>query len=305
MKSLRRREITRRSEENRASLSRFPLKIARRSGLARGSGKRDETKPKPLRTTPTHGQAASSRNMGAMGACGRSSLLAAALICLGPAAPASGFPTIGRRRHHSGPPSVGDIPRRRDASGFAPSASAQTANPPAPTGHRRRSWALHANRNDDDDDGGNGTNPLDARLRRADFNEIRRDLVLTACFVLGRYLIYDVSTGPKAEPGFGASDAVYLSGTLSSASVLAAYWTAAGLLTRLFETGRTRDVGTVLLANAVNLAMCVPAWIATEHALRFGPADVGGTTLDGAVAGAFVGLGCFMAAMKVVTADWR
>ena len=230
-----------------------------------------------------------------MGTCRRSSIAAAALCFT---APASGFAPI-RRRHHR--PSVSDVypPRQRDGR-FAPS-SPRCRISPTP------SRALFA-RNDDDDrdtERGSGTNPIDARLARADFPEMRRDLVLTACFVLGRYLLYDISTGAKAEPGFDAADAVYLSGTLSSASVLAAYWTAAGLLTRLFENRRTRDLATTLLANAVNLAMCVPAWIATEHACRFGPADVGGSTLDGAVASAFVGLGCWMAAMKVVTADWR
>ena len=166
-----------------------------------------------------------------------------------------------------------------------------------------RSLLLFANKNDDDDDNNkeNNNNWISARLERADFSEIRRDVILCTCFVLGRYFIYDVTTGAKLVPGFvfDTQDAIWLTGTLSSAALLGIYWTAAGLLTRLFETRGS------VQANAVNIAMAVPIWISTEHFLHFGPPNIGGSTLDASVANAFLGLAIFMAVTKTITSDWR
>lgn len=164
-----------------------------------------------------------------------------------------------------------------------------------------RSLLLFANKNNDDDDNNKeyNNNWISARLERADFSEIRRDVILCTCFVLGRYFIYDVTTGAKVVPGFDAQDAIWLTGTLSSAALLGIYWTAAGLLTRLFETRGSA------LANAVNIAMAGPIWISTEHFLHFGPPNIGGSTLDASVANGFLGLSLFMAVTKTITSDWR
>lgn len=158
------------------------------------------------------------------------------------------------------------------------------------------------NNNDNGDnekeDAGNIMDAITKRLERADFSEIRRDAILVTCFVLCRYFVHDMTTGTKMVPGFEIQDVVYLTGTFSSAALLGLYWTAAGLLTRTFESSS-------LLANAVNIAACCPLWIATEHLLHFGPPDIGGPTLDASVANGFVGLASFMAIMKTLTRDWR
>ena len=165
------------------------------------------------------------------------------------------------------------------------------------------------NNNDDDDidtDDNNGNNDdwITSRLQRADFEEIQRDIILTSCFVLGRYFIYDISTGAKVVAGFDTQDAIWLTGTLSSATLLGIYWTLAGLLTRLFET--TRGISSLsLIANLVNIAMCCPLWIATEHFFHFGPSDIGGSTLDQSIANGFLGLTIFMTGMKTITSNWR
>ena len=169
---------------------------------------------------------------------------------------------------------------------------------------------IKGNNNNSRSNEGDESNPLErwitSRIQRANLSSIRRDVILTSCFVLGRYFVYDVLTGQKITPGFDVQDLVYLSGTLSSAALLGVYWTAAGLfLTRLFETRGGQGGGSEAIANAVNIAMCCPAWIATEHALHFGPSNVGGPTLDAAVANGFVGLAVFMAVMKSATYDWE
>lgn len=201
------------------------------------------------------------------------------------------------------------IKRNNIPSSLSPSATRAAA---ADAGER---LALFA-RNNPDDDGKNQDHNKDkdennpaagtvdwirSRLERADVFEIRRDVILISCFVLGRYFLYDVTTGQKLVAGFDINDIIWLTGTVSSAALLGLYWTAAGLLTRLFETRGA----TSLPANAVNIAMCCPLWIATEHLLQFGPPDIGGPTLDASVANGFVGLASFMAVMKTVTLDWR
>jgi len=60
-----------------------------------------------------------------------------------------------------------------------------------------------------------------------------------------------------------------------------------------------------LVANAVNVAMCCPLWIALEHALEFGPVDVGGVTLDATIVNGWVGLTLFVGVVKSLTKDWQ
>ena len=77
-----------------------------------------------------------------------------------------------------------------------------------------------------------------------------------------------------------------------------------GTIILLFET--TRGISSLsLIANLVNIAMCCPLWIATEHFLHFGPSDIGGSTLDQSIANGFLGLTIFMTGMKTITSDWR
>mmetsp|Transcript_34654 Transcript_34654/g.62402 ORF Transcript_34654/g.62402 Transcript_34654/m.62402 type:complete len:265 (+) Transcript_34654:86-880(+) len=176
---------------------------------------------------------------------------------------------------------------------------------------------LFASNNDDNDDGKNDnrnnnnnedkdenpiTSQLQRRLQRADFSEIQKDVILVSCFVLGRYFLHDITTGEKLVPGFDIQDIVWLTGTLSSAALLGLYWTAAGLLTRLFEI-RGATLPMILTANAVNIAMCCPLWIASEKYFQFGPPDIGGPTLGASIANGFLGLASFMAVIKTTTLD--
>jgi hypothetical protein len=104
------------------------------------------------------------------------------------------------------------------------------------------------------------------------YTEIRRDGILALCFVLY------ISTGVKSVPGWELQDAVYLTGTFSSVVVLVNYWTIAGLLSRSFETSVFNSIQTL-----VNVALSCPIWLATEHVFKFGPLDIGGSTLSIAV----------------------
>ena len=139
------------------------------------------------------------------------------------------------------------------------------------------------------------------RLQKADFLEIRRDAVLVTCFVLSRFLVYDVLTSTKVTPGWVVQDIVWVSGTVSSAVVLVVYWTLAGLLSRTFES--TRPYGPVQVL--VNVALCCPIWLATEHLFGFGPANIGGETLSQAIASGFLGLASFMTLSRALTTDWE
>ena len=181
---------------------------------------------------------------------------------------------------------------------------------------QRRIFAFQLNgkSDDDDKDDPNITNVnnkpigkeeeeffLVQRFQKADFLEIRRDAVLVTCFVLSRFLVYDILTSTKATPGWVIQDVVWLTGTFSSAVVLVVYWTIAGLLSRTFET--TRPYGPVQVL--VNVALCCPIWLATEHLFGFGPANIGGETLAQAIATGFLGLASFMALSRALTTDWE
>lgn len=159
------------------------------------------------------------------------------------------------------------------------------------------------NSNNDDDNNGDEGNWIMQRLQRADVLEIRRDAVLVACFVLSRFLVYDILTSVKVTPGWQVQDVVWLTGTFSSAVVLVTYWTIAGLLSRSFEASSTRPYGPIQVL--VNVALCCPIWLATEHLLGFGPPDIGGSTLSEAIASGFLGLASFMTLSRALTADWE
>lgn len=153
--------------------------------------------------------------------------------------------------------------------------------------------------NNDNGDDDRKNSPLKwaaKRVKKADPFGIRRDVILCAAFVFGRFWIYEMFHSYSTEFGMqdiGMQNVVYLSGTLSSASVLAIYWTIAGYLTLGFET-RSKNSDYNPLQILVNVAVCCPVWIATEHALRFGPSDIGGATLGVSIVTGFAGLGSAM-----------
>jgi len=169
-----------------------------------------------------------------------------------------------------------------------------------------------SNKNDDNDDRNESSNLFDLdllarRLERADTMEMRNDATLVACYVLCRFLVYDITSGAKIEPGWEIQDWIWLTGTFSSATVLVVYYVIAGLLSRTYESNTTfAAFGPSPIVRAlVNVVLCCPVWLATEHLLGFGPPDIGGDTLAVSVVTGFVGLGSFMALAKALTAGMR
>ena len=168
---------------------------------------------------------------------------------------------------------------------------------------------LFSNRNDNEND--NTDNWLSKRLDKADVIEIRNDATLVACYVLCRFFIYDISTGTKISPGFEIQDFIWLTGTFSSATVLVMYWTLAGLLSRSYENNSNSNSSSSnssssnssplsIYQTLVNVTLCCPIWLATEHYLHFGPSNIGGDTLSIAVGTGFIGLGSFMVLAKLI-----
>mmetsp|Transcript_12482 Transcript_12482/g.26421 ORF Transcript_12482/g.26421 Transcript_12482/m.26421 type:complete len:262 (+) Transcript_12482:15-800(+) len=193
---------------------------------------------------------------------------------------------------------------------FAPrSAITRSPNPRATTLERepsrtrqRRSTFRNLSNNSNNDEQG----LLARRFERANKTEIRNDATLVACYVLCRFLVYDITSGAKIEPGWEIQDWIWLTGTLSSATVLVIYYTVAGLLSRSFETSSSvTTVSSPIVRALVNVALSCPVWLATEHLLGFGPPDIGGDTLSVAVATGFVGFGSFLALAKTLTAGIR
>jgi len=178
-------------------------------------------------------------------------------------------------------------------------------------------WSNKGNDDDNDDDNDNEesfSGWFVQRLERANMLAIRRDAVLLSCFVMGRFLIYDLTTSVKVVPGWTVQDLVWLTGTLSSAVVLVGYWTLAGLLSRSFDEKneprlRRRwdggvDYGIVVPQILVNVALSCPIWLATEHLLEFGPSDIGGSTLEASIGTGFIGLGTSMILGRALTSEW-
>jgi hypothetical protein len=178
-----------------------------------------------------------------------------------------------------------------------------------------RSTLIVLSNNDDDDNNNNNNNNnfdfdfdlLPRRFERADKIEIRNDATLVACYALCRFLIYDITSGVKIAPGWGVQDWIWLTGTFSSATVLVVYYIIAGLLSRSFEysssgnsSGQELDTSSPTIRAIVNVALCCPVWLATEHLLGFGPSDIGGGSLSVAVATGFIGFGSFMALAKTL-----
>ena len=149
---------------------------------------------------------------------------------------------------------------------------------------------------------------LARRLEKADTMEMRNDATLVACYVLCRFLIYDITSGAKVQPGWEIQDWIWLTGTFSSATVLVVYYVVAGLLSRTYEANTTFAVfGPSPIARALlNVVLCCPVWLVTEHMLGFGPPDIGGgDSLGVTVISGLVGLASFMAVAKTLTAGMR
>ena len=166
---------------------------------------------------------------------------------------------------------------------------------------RKRSTSLLSSSNNNND-GNDDFEFLKRRLERANFGEIANDAILVTCFVLLRFLVYDVTTGTKIVPGWEVQDVIWLTGTLSSATVLVTYWTIAGLLSRSFESSAANSSP---FQSIINVVLCCPIWIATEHWLQFGPPNISGSTLSGAIATGFVSLATWMVLVRTLTSRSR
>jgi len=143
------------------------------------------------------------------------------------------------------------------------------------------------------------------RFNRANKIEIRNDAILAASFVLGRFLTYDIPLSVnRITPGWELQDVVWLTGTLSSATVLVLCYAVAGLLTRTYDV----DVPSLpppAVRALVNVALSCPAWLLAEHLMGYGPADIAGNTFGCALETGLVGLGLFMAVGKTISTDMR
>lgn len=185
------------------------------------------------------------------------------------------------------------------AQAFVPQKTITTSCRPARTTSIIQSnVVLSNNNNNDNKNNNNGEYDLIRLFERADKVEIRNDACLVACYVLGRFLVYDITTSTKTIPGWVMQDFVWLSGTFASATVLVIMYTIAGLLSRSFET--SLNPYPPVKRSLVNVVLCCPVWLATEHALGYGPADVGGDSLIVTVVTGFLGFGSFMALAKTL-----
>lgn len=108
------------------------------------------------------------------------------------------------------------------------------------------------------------------RLQAADKLEIRLDATLVSCHTLARFLSYDTTLPPKDMPGFEVADVIMILDTFTSAVVLSLFWTAAGLVTQIFEDD---NESWGLLAQTTFLA--APPWLLMEILLGWPVAESG------------------------------
>jgi hypothetical protein len=134
------------------------------------------------------------------------------------------------------------------------------------------------------------------RVERTDWWEVRSDSTLVACYVLARFLVYDLASGMKSVPGWELDDWINILSTMSSAIILAGWWTITGLVvTQSFEinsndegnvdndynndnnnndgeyfTRNTRSINGIAL-TFVNVMIASPLWLMSEQMLQFGP----------------------------------
>ena len=129
---------------------------------------------------------------------------------------------------------------------------------------------------------------LEDRLLEVDVLEIRLDATLLACYVLARFLNYDISTGAKAIPGWNLEDWVRIWSAISSAILLSGFWTLNGVfvtqtLVQTRHPGKVDNINnnndddppgkvdTTFLRTLGNLLLTVPLWLLAEEFFQFAP----------------------------------
>lgn len=163
-----------------------------------------------------------------------------------------------------------------------------------------------ANRSEDDDEPGQ-RQPygfFSDRIGLADLTEIRLDATLASCYVLCRFLLFDLTTGKKEIPGWELHDVTMLLQTCSSAILLSILWTTAGIFTRTFEKGNNQSLDKTV-ATAV---VAAPLWLIGESLLGWPPAGFdysNGIDLTTIVATGSIGLLSVMALGRALTTGWR
>lgn len=137
-------------------------------------------------------------------------------------------------------------------------------------------WSLPENENDSQKksqdvdrriDSSKEENTLGALLKNTDLLEVRLDATLCAIFVMGRFLLYDMTLPPKQVPGLETTDVVAVLDTFSSAGALAILWSISGIGVGLFDTSsdasNNNDLG-LLTRLFGTTALSVPLWILIE-----------------------------------------
>ena len=151
---------------------------------------------------------------------------------------------------------------------------------------------------------------LQTRWNQASFLEIRLDATLLACYVLSRFLVYDIANSTKTTPGWVLQDWIYISSAFSSAILLSFFWTLSGVLvTGSFDESNDYSASSSwkpFLWNMINVTVAAPLWLATEQWLHFGPPGMAWqpyTPEDLITSG--LGLAVIMIGAKTATAGWR
>jgi len=116
--------------------------------------------------------------------------------------------------------------------------------------------------------------------------EIRLDATLLTIYVLGRFLVYDITTGIKSTPGWELHDVILILQTFSSAIVLSALWTLTGVfLTRIFKF----DDEFIWKEIITTTIITVPLWIAIEIFFCWPTAGVLWSQITGGLDGMLLG----------------
>lgn len=188
------------------------------------------------------------------------------------------------------------------------------------TGRRSKMSKLSDNNDNDDTNDKDQQNQLSLfpqflsdRYNLANPLEIRLDATLASCYVLCRFLIFDILTSTKERPGWEVHDIIMLLQTFSSAILLSFLWTTVGIITGNFEvkdvgysSGETRQDLDKTVATA---SVAAPIWVLTEALLGWPPAGVdyysNGMDLATIVASGSIGLCSIMVLGKVFTSGWR
>ena len=121
--------------------------------------------------------------------------------------------------------------------------------------------------NQDDDNEPPLFESLASRWNAADPWEIRSDATVVSCHTLARFLAYDMTTPIKPVPGYEVEDVIALLDTFTSCVVLASLWTAAGLVTRLFENSNNGGDEAEWGRLVQTTALAAPPWLLLEYAL--------------------------------------